>query len=728
MNSLLSRALDALRAFERDRTTATLRLSKRLVPIQAIGLALITSLAWTTNAIDAAILAQTAAAMGVVAGVALFIAWRHPQRERLLAAIAQAMLTVAIVEVGGLGPIALGAAMFSLAFLALLDDWRMTALYAVVHTAGITLVHLIAIAVGRDVIGLHVLLEVGFVAVVAVPVSVRCYLSAAEQRRLSHAAEWLEEQFETVQEREIAAQANEAKTEFLANMSHEIRTPLTAIRGFAELLGDPDTTEEERESHLITIRRNTDHLLTIINDILDLSKIEAGKMSVESLVTEPAAIVSDVLSLMRVRAAEKGIEFGARYETPVPQQITTDPTRLRQILLNLVSNAIKFTEQGGVEIRVRFSDGATPTLAFEVRDSGIGLSEEQRARLFEAFSQADTSTTRKFGGTGLGLVISQQMAQMLGGSIVVESERGVGSSFIASIATGDVRAVPRDAQFIHIVQRDCDASKRAAKLDCTGAKVLLAEDGIDNQRLISTLIRKSGATVDIVDNGAAALARALEQAARVDAYDVVFMDMQMPIMDGYTATAKLREAGYTGEIVALTAHAMATERQRCLDAGCSAFLSKPVNRVALLETIRSAHAARGGTAVPTDARRPSLGLPVGAQQSTLQRPAPSAAPIVSTLADDPDYAPLITEFVSRLEGIRTELREAFDTENSERVRTLAHQMKGAGGGYGFDAISDAARTFENVMKTDDRPAQADALERFLDVLDRAAAPDVAAAA
>jgi signal transduction histidine kinase/DNA-binding NarL/FixJ family response regulator/HPt (histidine-containing phosphotransfer) domain-containing protein len=728
MFSLGSRALDALRAFERDRTTATLRLAKRLVPIQTLGLVAIAAIAWRSETIDSAILAQTTAAMLVVGGVAFSLAWRHPQRERLIAAIAQAMLTVAVVELGGLGPVALGAAMFSLALLALLDDWRMTAIYAVVHTAGISLVHLVAIAVGRDVIGLHLLLEVGFVAVVALPVSLRCYLSAAEQRRLSTAAEWLEEQFESVQEREIAAQANEAKTEFLANMSHEIRTPLTAIRGFAELLGDRDTTEEERESHLITIRRNTDHLLTIINDILDLSKIEAGKMSVESLVTEPAAIVSDVLSLMRVRAAEKGIDFGARYETPVPQKITTDPTRLRQILLNLVSNAIKFTEQGGVEIRVRFSEAPTSMLAFEVRDSGIGLSEEQRSRLFEAFSQADTSTTRKFGGTGLGLVISQQMAQMLGGAIVVESERGVGSSFIASIATGDVQQVPRDAMFIHSVSRECDASKRAAQVDCTGARVLLAEDGLDNQRLIGTLIRKAGATIDIVDNGAAALARALEQAARFEAYDVVFMDMQMPIMDGYTATAKLREAGYQGEIVALTAHAMATERQRCLDAGCSAFLSKPVNRVALLETIRSAHAARGGADTSTTARRPSLGLPVVPQQATLPRPTPSAAPIHSSFADDPDYAPLITEFVARLADIREEVRDAFDSQNYERVRTLAHQMKGAGGGYGFDPISDAARTLENVMKTDEHEAQARALEAFLDVLARVTAPDVAAAA
>ncbi|HMN41465.1 MAG TPA: ATP-binding protein [Phycisphaerales bacterium] len=382
--------------------------------------------------------------------------------------------------------------------------------------------------------------------------------------------------------RRLAAQAeraSHAKSEFLASMSHEIRTPLTAILGYADLLLDPALTERERREHALTIRRNGEHLLSIINGVLDLSKIEAGRMTIEALPTCPRRVLEEVCSLMSVRAAAKGITLRAEVVGSLPARVRTDPTRLRQILLNITGNAIKFTQRGGVTMRASFQPTPTPILCFDVIDTGIGLRPEEIPRLFQAFAQADASTSRRFGGTGLGLSISRQIAGMLGGDITVASEHGQGSVFTVTLAADVVAGFSEHADELVVPRGHAAPPGRTAGL--AGTRVLVVEDGPDNQRLISHHLRKAGAAVELAENGAVGLARVLDAAA--PPIDLILMDMQMPEMDGYEATRRLRAAGWCGPIVALTAHAMDGDRVGCMNAGCNDFLTKPIDREGLVD-------------------------------------------------------------------------------------------------------------------------------------------------
>ncbi len=396
-----------------------------------------------------------------------------------------------------------------------------------------------------------------------------------------------------------AVAANMAKSEFLANMSHEIRTPMTAILGYVDLLfedGDLSQAPKSRIDMINTIRRNANHLLTIINDILDMSKIEVGKMSVELIETYPTEIAEEVVSLMQTRADGKGVELRVEYDGLIPERIVSDPTRLRQIIVNLVGNAIKFTEVGSVTIRVsQESRGHQHNkIRFAVIDTGIGMTQEQCEIIarFDAFSQADGSTTRKFGGSGLGLRISNSLAQILGGGVEVESEEGVGSTFAASIDSGDLNGVQMlNSEEIATRAEQVAASKRLPSAVDAGkplqkVRILLAEDGPDNQRLIAFILKKSGAEVEVAENGRIALEKISIAIDREVPFDLVLMDMQMPELDGYEATRQLRREHYTGPVIALTAHAMADDRQKCLDAGCDDYATKPLDRVKLIETIR----------------------------------------------------------------------------------------------------------------------------------------------
>jgi PAS domain S-box-containing protein len=392
---------------------------------------------------------------------------------------------------------------------------------------------------------------------------------------------------EAEEARAQAEAANRSKSEFLANMSHEIRTPMTAILGFTEnLLTDRLQTGEHRQA-LETIRRNGEHLMALINDILDLSKIEAGRLTVERIAFSPTDLVADVASLMRVRADSKGLSLRVDFRGPLPQRVSSDPTRLRQVLINLCGNAIKFTATGAVTIRVAMArNTARPLLRFEVVDTGIGLTEEQLQRLFRPFEQADSSTTRRFGGSGLGLNISKRLVEMLGGTIEVRSEPGHGSTFMFTIDTGPLD----DTEMVESVAGAVRARPTVPAVAVAGAatlsaRILLAEDGADNQRLIRYVLEKAGAQVEIVGDGQAAVTSALSAADAGAPFDVVLMDMQMPVMDGYRATGELRQRGYKRPIVALTANAMAGDRERCLEAGCDEFAPKPIDRRELLATI-----------------------------------------------------------------------------------------------------------------------------------------------
>jgi len=490
--------------------------------------------------------------------------------------------------------------------------------------------------------------------------------------------------------RRAAEQADFSKSRFLANMSHEIRTPMTAILGYADLLRDESLDEARRREYVETIRRNGDHLMSIVNDVLDLSKIEAGGMTVERVKTDPQQIVAEVMSLMHVRAAAKGLFLNVEYLMPLPQTVWTDPVRLKQILLNLVGNAIKFTESGGVRVIVRMKEpvntdvvsseqldagevpdrttvspdgaeaprggvdgsaeaeaarpdagpvaapvshdrlddldrprdwdpsdrlegshgekppegvqtpehadeparddsGQTPSamLCVEVVDTGVGLAQEQIQKLFTPFTQGDESISRRFGGTGLGLVISRELARLLGGELTVRSTPGEGSSFCVSLDAGDVSNVPRmlnlreDSVLASIPRRKTESADPPG---FTG-RMLIADDGSDNRRLVGLLMRKAGFHVAFAENGREAVDLALRAADTSAPFDVILMDMQMPVMDGYEASRTLRGSGYTGRIIALTAHAMAEDREKCLNAGCDDFAAKPIRRDALLEVL-----------------------------------------------------------------------------------------------------------------------------------------------
>jgi len=381
--------------------------------------------------------------------------------------------------------------------------------------------------------------------------------------------------------KEVAESATQTKSAFLANMSHEIRTPLGAVIGFSELLTRAETTFSDKNNFIEIIRRNGKFLSDIINDILDLSKVEAGKLDVESRESGIADIILESMSLLKLQASEKGIELKISYEHPLPKKIKTDPLRLRQILLNVLGNSIKFTEQGFVHATVKLiSYEGKPKLAFIVEDTGRGISAEQAKNLFKPFSQGDESTKRRFGGTGLGLVLSKRIASLLGGDLVLtKSEVGKGSTFTLTIDPG-----PTDkTSFFESSDQLSTPQPKQLMLDqerLEGVKILLAEDSIDNQMLICKLLTMAGAQVDTAENGKVALEK-----ARQGKYDVLLMDLQMPVMDGYHATSELRKEGYRTPIIALTAHALKEERARCLASGFDDHISKPINLNSLISSI-----------------------------------------------------------------------------------------------------------------------------------------------
>ncbi|MFO0888506.1 MAG: PAS domain S-box protein [Isosphaeraceae bacterium] len=483
--------------------------------------------------------------------------------------------------------------------------------------------------------------------------------------------------------KEAAEAANRAKSEFLANMSHEVRTPMAVMLGYADILLEPGLPAARRDQALQAIRRNGTHLLQIINDILDLSKIEAGKLSLDPAPCSPWKIVQEVASTLRVSADERGISLRVLHQGPLPSLVRLDEMRVRQILMNLVSNAVKFSEERD-EVAVRIRAGrAEPDgghfLEMVVRDEGIGMTPEQVARLFEPFQQADSSTTRRFGGTGLGLSITRRLAEAMRGTIEVSSEPGKGSRFTVHLPLElEPNCTWYEPDECAETQLD-EASANWIDMPQLEGRVLLAEDSVDIQRLLVHHLGRLGLQVDVADNGLLAVEKALE-----GRYDVILMDLQMPELDGYGATSSLRRAGYEGPILALTAHALREDRERSLRCGCNDHLTKPIDPAQLAGTLKK-YLSAGRSTPPTP-------------PASLSADAPAPDSLASPLGEDPSLADLVREYVDGLPDRLAQLERALADGDRERVAGLAHQTKGVAGMYGYPELSEQAALIEQAAR------------------------------
>ncbi|MGM9486735.1 ATP-binding protein [Ideonella sp. YS5] len=464
--------------------------------------------------------------------------------------------------------------------------------------------------------------------------------------------------------RDEAIAASSAKSAFVANMSHEIRTPLTSIIGFAELLLEPGQSEGDRRDAVHTIIRNGRHLLEVINDILDLAKIETQQMHLERVDLPLPLLLRDIFALVNGRAQEKSLQFNVVPHLPLPATVRCDPVRLKQILLNFCTNAVKFTTRGAVSLELTYVEQER-RMTFTVADTGIGMTAAQLERLFQPFVQADVSTTRKFGGTGLGLYISRQLAAMLGGAIRVESEAGRGSRFHLDLL------LPADAPPPELLTMEGDlvdygrpdfaiTSVSVPHLD---GRVLLVEDGADNQRLISAYLRQAGLKVSLAANGE----EGVECALRED-FDLILMDMQMPVMDGLTATRLLRAAGLARPILALTANVMQSDVTRCRESGCDDVLAKPVDREQFYE---------------------ALARHLGAPPPPLEE------------LEDPEFLremeELRQEFRAGLPAQLDAIRAALRQSDWEALGLVIHNIKGTGGSYGYPRLTELAANIESEL-------------------------------
>jgi Amt family ammonium transporter len=498
-----------------------------------------------------------------------------------------------------------------------------------------------------------------------------------------------------VADAQSALQASRAQEEFLASMSHEIRTPMTSILGYADLLYDKLQSEEDKEN-AATIIEQGQHLKQLIDDILDLSKIEAGKLRVEHKLFSPAGLIDEVIELMSVQSRKKGLRLETGQVGMIPEVITSDKGRVKQILINLIGNAIKFTEApGSVRLVTRLlKDTDSAMLRFDVIDTGIGMNEVGITRLFRPFTQADTT----IGGTGLGLTISKRLVEKLGGDIEVISAPDEGSTFAVTIPCGSLEGVNMISDLAATTgkERRLDADDRRQEQPTCQRRILLVEDLADNQRLITHLLQRAGADVTPANNGLEGIELALNAWADGRPFDLVLMDMRMPVMDGYEAVRHLRTAGYRLPIVALTAHAMSHDRDKCMAAGCDDFVTKPLPRDLIKQLLTSLDEPRGDVKCP--------------------------AKLYSTEADDPHMADILAQFVGNVPEHAAALRSFCRDQRWDELEGRAHDLKGVVGMYGFHHVTPVAKTLLQAVRenkpTEEISAACDAL---VDVLGRLAA-------
>ncbi len=511
--------------------------------------------------------------------------------------------------------------------------------------------------------------------------------------------------------RDEALASTQAKASFLANMSHEVRTPMVAVLGFADILLDPGLPQVSRDAALQGIRRNGSHLLQIINDILDLSKIEAGRMELDLIEYSPWQVALEVVSALGPRAKELSVTFDLEAITPLPVTALMDPTRIRQILMNLVSNAIKFSgSDNKVVLRMGMcpAEGlATHQLQVEVEDWGIGMTSEQLRQLFVPFQQADSSTTRRFGGSGLGLSISRRLVEAMQGTIAVRSEPGQGSCFMVNLP---IETSEPENAWICPADLASSAAREPKLDDCfvrpaLSGRVLLVEDSPDNRRVLMYYLDQMGLQVETAENGRLGVEQAL--GGRIDA---VLMDMQMPELDGYGATSALRRSGFEAPIIALTAHAMSGDREKCLRAGCTDYLTKPIDIVALYEAL--AH----HLASPRDSLSTGRDAPARIAEEAHEQT------ILTSYANDPQLAELVRDFVASLDQKVAAFRSLLTRGATAELERLAHQMKGVGGMYGFPCLTETASLIEQAVREgQDGGLLAELIEEFAALCDRAKA-------
>jgi len=471
---------------------------------------------------------------------------------------------------------------------------------------------------------------------------------------------------ELLQARDAAVAADRAKSTFVANMSHEIRTPLTSIIGFAELMLDRRHDSVSRDEALRTIIRSGRHLLELISDVLDLSKIEAGCLEIEITDFELPELLRDIDTLIGPRVREKGLLFDVDVAGTLPSHWRGDYVRTKQIVMNFCSNAHKFTDAGSVTLSVRH-DAGSGMLELAVRDTGPGMTEEQLARLFQPFVQADVSTTRRYGGTGLGLHICRQLAERLGGRISVQTDLGHGSRFALLVPAAEgwhpPAWLPPGTAW---VEPQAAPVRRSDEPPALSGHILLAEDGVQNQRLIAAMVQATGATVTIVDNGAKAVEQAL-----TEEYDLILMDIQMPVMDGTEATTMLRDAGYAGPIIALTANVMRKDIAQYRQAGCTDCLAKPIDRAHLYEVLES-HLPEGGA-------RAHGRVAFEAQ----------AANLLQTLG---------REFLAGLPETVDALERDLAAGRWDSLRRRVHQLKGLAGAVGFPELTRLSQPVDPLIE------------------------------